>query len=217
MASGSLSTTQPQCVFDVGANIGDWTAEVRSTIPRAEVHSFELVPSTATSLQDRFAGDERVKVNTLGLLDSPGTVRVKHYPAFPAASSVNDFPHPLEHEWLEASVTTGDAYCRTHGVTHIDLLKIDAEGSDHLVLKGFSEMLKSVDVVQFEYGRAAIRNHFLLADFYDFFGEMGMRVGKLYPTGVDFREYDINRHEDFLGPNYVAVAAERHDLVRLLS
>jgi FkbM family methyltransferase len=210
--------TQPSVVFDVGANVGDWTAEALSATA-AQIHAFELVPHTAARLEARFARDARVTVNKIGMLDEPGIVRVKHYPAFSAASSVNDFPHPLDHEWIEAPATTGDTYGADKGIERIDFLKIDAEGSDHRVLQGFSAMLAQgvVDLVQFEYGRAAIRNHFLLADFYEFFEQFDMQIGKLYPRYVDFRAYNINRHEDFLGPNYVAVKRTRPDLVRLLS
>lgn len=111
----------------------------------------------------------------------------------------------------------GDDYCAEHSIDHIDLLKIDAEGTDHLVLKGFERLLeaRAVEAVQFEYGRANILNHFLLADFYQFLGAAGMVVGKLYPNYVDFRRYD-EVHEDFIGPNYVAVRDDRPDLVKLL-
>jgi FkbM family methyltransferase len=214
-----IATIKPTCIFDVGANVGDWTADARAAAPKASVHSFELVPETAAKLEARFAGDVQVTANALGLLDEPGTVRVKHYPAFPAVSSISDFPHPLRHEWIEALTTTGDEYCREHGITHVDLLKVDAEGSDHQVIRGFTSMLEqgAVDIVQFEYGRAAIRNHFLLADFYEFFNGVDMQIGKLYPTWVDFRAYDIHRHEDFLGPNFVAVKNSRDDLRMLLA
>ena len=62
----------------------------------------------------------------------------------------------------------GDDYADGHGITHIDFLKVDAEGADHLVLRGFERLLRAgrIDVVQFEYARFALTTHFLLADFY---------------------------------------------------
>ena len=41
-------------------------------------------------------------------------------------------------------------------------------------------------------------------------------VGKIFPSYVDFREYEL-KDEDFQGPNYLAVRAARADLIALLS
>jgi hypothetical protein len=71
--------------------------------------------------------------------------------------------------------------------------------------------------VQFEYGYASITSHFLLADFYRFFEERGFVLGKLFPDHVDFREYDLYKDENFLGPNFVAVSKKRSDVIALLS
>jgi FkbM family methyltransferase len=215
-----VGATRPAVVFDVGANIGDWTAEVRKAAPGAEVHSFELIPPTAAKLSERFKHDLSVYTVGSGLLDEPGTVEVTHYPGEPVLSGVAlaGAEHPFVHETLQVPVVRGDDYCDTHGIDRIDYLKIDAEGSDHLVLKGFERMLRAgaVGAVQFEYGRANAANHFLLADFYDLLVGAGMVVGKLYPTYVDFRDYDVT-HEDFIGPNFVAVQEDRSDLIRLLA
>jgi FkbM family methyltransferase len=217
-----IATCSPTVVFDVGANVGDWAAEVVRVAPDAQVHAFELVPATARQLSDRFRCNPRVTVVGSGLLDEPGTAQVRHYPSEPVLSGVvlkgvTDVPHPVAHEWLDVPVTRGDDYCAERGVDHIDLLKIDAEGSDHLVLKGFARMLEggSVGAVQFEYGRANALNRFLLADFYELLEAAGMRVGKLYPSYVDFRDYDV-LHEDFIGPNFVAVHRDRRDLLDAL-
>ena len=214
-----IAATRPDVVFDVGANIGDWTAEVRAAVPTARVHAFEIVPATAAQLARRFAADPAVTLVRAGLYDEPGRIRVRHYPDRPSLSGVElpeltGYLRTLERESLEVPVERGDDYCREHGITHVDFLKIDAEGSDHRVLRGFERMLRTgaIGMVQFEYGRASILNKFLLVDFYRLFTDAGMVVGKLYPNYVDFRDYDIERHEDFLGPNFIAVPRDRTDL-----
>lgn len=121
-------------------------------------------------------------------------------------------------ELRECSLTTGDFYCAKRGIDHIDLLKLDVEGAESTVLKGFSRMLEEARIaaVQFEYNFAAIRSHFLLSDFYDLFEPAGFVVGKIFPDAVEFRAYDIYRDEDFLGPNYLAVRRDRRDLIGAL-
>jgi FkbM family methyltransferase len=205
-------------VFDVGANVGDWTAEVLHAASEARVHSFELVPETAMRLSDRFRHNPRVTVVATGLSDEDATVPVKHYPGHTTVSGITDFPHPYDHEWLDAAVVRGDDYCAVHGIDHIDYLKIDAEGSDHRVLAGFEKMLKAgrIDAIQFEYGQANISARFLLADYHALLGDTGYVVGKLYPDHVEFRGYKL-ADEDFIGPNIVAVRSDRAELLALLN
>lgn len=209
----------PKCLFDVGAHVGDWTAIARVHAPKADIHVFEIMPSTATALSDRFGSDELITVNATGLLNDSGAVRVKHYPSRPTLTGVLDYPHDESYEWVDVHATTGDTYCSEHAIATIDLLKIDAEGADHLVLAGFERMFAdgAIDVVQFEYGQASITSHFLLADYYRFFEDRGFVLGKLFPHHVEFKHYDIGRDENFLGPNFVAVRRARSDVVRLLS
>jgi FkbM family methyltransferase len=183
------------------------------------VHAFELVPETAEMLSQRFVHDVKVHVNGVGLLDVMDEKMVKHYPSAPSSSSVAGFPHDIPFEEIPLPVTTGDHYCRECSLDHVDLLKVDAEGADHLVLRGFGDMFRErrIRTVQFEYGRAAIFSKFLLKDFYDFFSEHDMVVGKLFPGWVEFRPYDAWHDENFLGPNYVAVRTEDEETRALLS
>jgi FkbM family methyltransferase len=198
--------------FDVGANVGEWSRRVCAATPLARVHAFEIVPTTAEALQRRVA-DLPVTVNCIGLLDSSRVVRVTHYPQFTPTSTVFAYPkHPGPTMIVDCPTTTGDEYCRATGIDWIDFLKIDTEGADHLVIQGFNDMLSksAIRIIQFEYGRTAIGTHFLLADFHAMFEQYGYTVGRLYPSHVDFGEYEPE-HENFLGPNFVAL--RQHDRV----
>lgn len=77
----------------------------------------------------------------------------------------------------KAKVITGDQFCEQEKISHIDYLKIDAEGFDYEVLVGFKGMLSSgkVRALQFEHeGGRYIR------DFHDFLFPLGYRIGKIY-------------------------------------
>ena len=153
----------------------------------------------------------------VGLSDVAGTTRIRYYDALPALTTSTDYPHPLAFTELEAEVVTGDEYVARHSIEHIDLLKIDVEGMEEQVLKGFQRTLarKAIDVVQFEYGRVSIVNRFLLRDFCNFFRERGYVVGKIFPNYVDFRDYELE-DEDFMGPNFLACREERADYLQAL-
>lgn len=216
-----IAAKDAACVFDVGANVGDYTDEVLTRTNAREVHAFEIVPATAQRLEVRFAQTTRVRVNAFGLADEDGTVSVRYFPRFSVGSSISGYDHGLEDEqseWVECSIRRGDDYCREQRIELIDLLKIDAEGADLSVLRGFEEMLahQRIKVIQFEYGRANIVSGDLLSGFAELFERHGYLFGKVFPGSVELRPYS-HRLEDLRGPNYVAVAGSEDELIGRLS
>lgn len=215
-AAGAVKT-----VFDVGANRGDWSELASQSFAQAQVHAFEIVPETFRHLQQRFGGNGRVRINEIGLAEEEGTLDVYFSPDRDVlATCVAGFSesfHKYEPAKRAVPVTTGDLYCASHGVEKIDFLKVDVEGFEPQVLRGFGGMLErgKVDAIQFEYGYINIDTRFLLKDFYALLTQRNMTIGKIYPDYVDFRPY---RHvdEDFYGPNYLAVNSSRQDLLRIL-
>ena len=157
----------------------------------------------------------KLHAENVGMSDSEGTIRIRHFAALPALTTSTDYPHALPFTELEARVITGDSYAERQGLTHIDMLKIDVEGMEERVLNGFSKMFaqRAIDLVQFEYGRVNIINHFLLRDAYAFFRARGYVVGKIFPNYVDFRDYQLT-DEDFMGPNYLACREELTDYLK---
>ena len=206
------------CLFDVGANVGNWTRMALRLVPGAGVHAFELVPDTAAQLMRSLSGHSSVVVNALGLDRKDGEVQVRYFPTFSEGSSVTGTNVDLPFEWRTARVTTGDAYCAKCGIDRIDFVKLDVEGAEDRVLDGFAETLRAgrIGAVQFEYGVPNIDSHYLLADFHRRFAKLGYRIGKLFPNHVDFRPYDRTIDEDFRGPNYVAVRQDLRGLIASL-
>jgi FkbM family methyltransferase len=217
----TLAERGAHCILDVGANVGDWSIAAARLSPQARIEAFEIVPDTAEELRRHLAstGVTSVNVNALGLSDADGTVEVAHLPGFSQGSSAAVVQPAGEVQWRTCRVETGDRFCAEHGIDHVDFLKIDVEGLESRVLAGFDGMLSGgrIDAVQFEYGHLNASVRFLLGDFYDVFTGHGYAVGKIYPDGVEFRDYDAWRDENFKGPNYLAVRRELADLIRRLA
>ena len=213
----TVARFDPAVVLDVGANVGDWTLLARRHFPKAAIHSFEISPPTFATLSERCGGLANVTLHNFGVSDVAETISIRHYPDVPALTTSSNYPHPFEYREIPAETDTGDAFASRSALAHIDLLKIDVEGMEDRILRGFESMLsrRAIDLVQFEYGRVNILNHFLLRDFHAFFRERGYIVGKIYPDGVEFRDYQL-ADEDFLGPNYLACRSDRTDYLRAL-
>lgn len=197
--------------FDVGANHGDWAAAVLEANPNATIHCFEICPPTFQKLAARFSENQaharNVILNPFGLSDAPGEIKIKYCPDSDGLTTLFEVLHTQNVKILTGNVVRGKDYCADRHITSIDLLKMDVEGAEHLVLRGFDDVVtpENVPVVQFEYGLANIMTKFLLRDFYACLEGRGYRIGKLFPASVRFREYRF-QDEDFIGPNYIAAS-----------
>ena len=214
---GALGSEPMRTVLDVGANVGDWSLLAAAAFPGATIYALELVPSTAATMRERTASVTRIKPFDHGLADHTGTMTVRFNPKATAHTTFTEYPHGWDGERIEARVVRGDEFLATQGLREVDLLKVDVEGAEHLVLRGFEGALsvRRIRFIQFEYGRVNILTRFLLTDFYEVFARFGYVVGKIYPDHVEFRDYQLG-DEDFLGPNYLACRADEPFIPRLL-
>lgn len=207
-------------VFDVGANVGEWTRTAKRWMPGAQIHCFEIVPDTFAILRCSTGSLSGVRLNPLGLGAAEGEVRVELCEGDSSRASVVALPEASGHrQVVTGRIIPGDEYCRRAGIERVHMLKIDTEGYDFDVLRGFADMLSagSIDVVQFEYGLWSIWTKHSLADHYEMLSGHGYRLGKIFPRGVEFRDYVASIDEDLRGPNYLAVRADRDELLDLLA
>ena len=111
----------------------------------------------------------------------------------------------------------GDNYCKNKNINFIDFLKIDTEGSEHFVLKGFNQMIDKgkIRLIQFEYGYANGDAKFLMKDFFNFFSEKDYIVAKLRKK-INFKEWDYSFNDFKSGPNYLAIKKDDIELKTLL-
>jgi FkbM family methyltransferase len=214
-----LSSSDMRIALDVGANVGDWSVEALRAWPNCEVHGFEVAPKTFQELSERIRhlpASKRMVLNDLGCSDADGSQTMYYFPDHPDLTC--DLPrHTHESIKFDAKMVTLDRYCRDKNIGQVDFLKMDVEGAEYRVLKGFSEHLRSkrVDCIQFEYGAFSTQTRFLLGDYYSMLSD-DFWIGKIYPGYVDFRDYDWTM-EDFRFSNYCCVSKAKPALKKLLA
>ncbi len=216
-----ISVLNPKTIFDVGANVGDYAEMARRTCAEAKIYSLEPVQSTfeilERSLKERKI--ENVHAIKKRLFKENKTIKINIYPGHEHASI-----HDLEGVSYSSvgqnaiEVVKGDSLMEESQLNSIDLLKLDIEGAEMDALIGFEKAFreKKIRAIQFEYGYINITSKILLCDYYDFFKAFGYKIGKIYPKSVEFREYAF-KHEDFIGPNFIAIHESDHELKGLLS
>ncbi len=196
-------------IFDVGANIGDWTKRAMAKFPEAEFHCFELSAQTFRTLEENLRSN-RCHLNNFGLAEKNGEVS---YLDYGNDSELNTLLPDMTYHGKDkpatpsmALIRTGEDYCKELEITSIDFLKIDVEGAERLVLEGFTKLLgsKAIRCVQFEYGFTSGDVHFLMKDFFKLFESHGYLVGKIWKSGVDFRPFTYELNQFRSGPNFFA-------------
>lgn len=216
-----LADMQPQCAFDVGAHTGDWSRALARLYPQCRIHAFEIVPSTYNQLLKSISGWPTISANNYGLSDQPGEVEIYYSDTEMSTATAHPISGMKQHDefyskHLPGIVKTASDYITEQQIKVIDFVKIDVEGMDFQVLKGFGDQLNRVRVIQFEYGIFNIASRALLYDFYRYLDAGGFVLGKIYPRFVEFFEYHFDR-ENFLGNNYLAVRRDETELLKSLS
>lgn len=193
--------------FDVGANIGDYCANIlRASEKCANVHLFDLDSELNVKLAERFQSSN-VRVNNFGLSNQNKHLTFSHFPDYPSVNSLLDveFTH-LTKAIGRGWVRTGDSYCAEVGIQRINFLKIDVEGWERFTLEGFNQMLSwnLIDVITWEYGYTTAESHWTTRDFYNYFQEKGYICGVIRKWGVDFKPWDYDLNDYTSGPNFFA-------------
>lgn len=131
---------EARVLFDVGANVGQTSRHLLRYFPGAEIHAFELAGATAAELARNLAAYPSVHVHHLALSAQPGRARCRLH----SCSEVNSLVFTTSEAGPgteEVEISTVDVFCAAQGISRIDALKIDAQGSDLDVLRGAEAML----------------------------------------------------------------------------
>jgi FkbM family methyltransferase len=165
--------TRPAPVlFDVGANVGDYSAMLVTSFPLAKVYSFEPHPITFPALyrsrqeNHMFCYNKALgsSIGKLPLFDTANSDGSQH------ATLTEAVIGEIHHQQLVSHVVevdTLDNFAAEHNIEYIDFIKIDTEGSELAVLKGGSDLLarKRIGVIQFEFNEMNVYSRSFLNDF----------------------------------------------------
>lgn len=205
-------------VFDVGANVGDYSLTLKNFLPTADIYAFEPAASVFQQLTANIAAaraDGKIKPRNFGFSDSERTVEFYSYTVEGHEASVlSSIDQRLPTQVLDVQtqcseqveVRTIDRFCETEGIRRIDFLKIDVEGHELSVLRGAERMLTSggISMIQFEFGPANIYSR---TYFYDFWSLLSgaYDIYRIVPKGLAPINYYGEHNEVFLTTNYLAL------------
>lgn len=214
-----LAGFQPKCLLDVGANRGEWTKLAASFLPDAKIYAFEIVPSTFEMMSRELKDRHNTTCLNYGLSDEDSfiTIRLGEDSTMATACQIAAMRQHDEYytNAVEGRIRRAENVMAEYSLKAVDFVKIDTEGMDLKVIRGFGERLIDVRAVQFEYGIFNIASHDLLADYWQHLEKYGFKVGKIYPNAVLFMDYHFEL-ENFYGSNYIAIKRDNYELMQAL-
>jgi FkbM family methyltransferase len=152
-------------VLDVGFNTGDFTAEILSRSPEAQVFAFDPARAAERAFKARFGSNPRVSFVASALSDQPGQFEFHDYDNM-CSSLARRSDAGAEASTYKVNVETLCGWFERSGLDRIDFLKIDAEGFDANVIAGALPLLKAgkIGVIMFEYANGWINNKRFLGE-----------------------------------------------------
>lgn len=132
--------------FDVGANIGVYSL-LMSEAESAEVHAFEPHPATCATLRRMLDsnGRQNVKVWQIALSDASGELQFTNDDCSPVNQALELLPDSAR-ESIRVPCETGADFCARQKLVP-EIMKIDTEGFEPRVLRGFADVLHRTKLV----------------------------------------------------------------------
>lgn len=204
----SLMKYKPLIFVDIGANKGEYTKFMIKKCPDLECHLFEpsnLNFEILTKAFYKFSGRVFINKKALSKENSNSTL----YADSSGSGLASLTKRRLDHFNMQMNIEEQIQILRFEDYWKkkdclIDYVKIDVEGHELDVLKGFGKIIHNVKLVQFEFGGCNIDTRTYFQDFWYFFKEKKFKIYRITPRGLTpIKKYSENI-ESFLTTNYVA-------------
>ena len=183
-------------VFEVGAADGRDCLRYSELFPIAQIFAFEPVPESFSKIIEKSAQCPRLHAHNIALSNEPGIAEF-HLSNWIDASSLlkpkatgSTFDvYQASKRSIKVSVDTIDNICARERLSHIDLLKMDAQGAELKILSGATKMLEggAIDLIFTEV-------HFL--DSYEGSARFDQIMSLLVRHGFHFHNfYGLNQNQ----------------------
>lgn len=143
------------CIVDVGANVGEWTASMLEFCSPRRTYCIEPDPSLAAGLSRRFSDRPKIIISQTAVGAEPGSVEftlmkdsVLNSVRRPTGNMAANYLETGIKETIQVAVRPLDAIIPAEA--RVRILKIDVQGFEREVIAGAKETLKRTDYVILE-------------------------------------------------------------------
>jgi len=154
-------------IFDVGCR-----SDTIFTSFGGEVHYFEPVKEFIDNLTKQPNNNKQSYFNNFGLGNENN--EIFYYPIYQSFyDRINSCNISGDKDKVLLQIRKAKDYMLENNINNIDFLKIDTEGYEFNVLKGFEDKIKNIKIIQFEYGGTFIDNNTKLIDVINYLKDNG--------------------------------------------
>lgn len=221
--SNYLSST-PKVIFDVGANIGEWSLCCSQLSLQSNIYAFEPTPHIFRILKlntfnkniacfNYAISKDNSKCTFYLYNDSFQTDFSELNSIYERAILKNQFN--LSPKSIEIKTNSLDSFCFERNIDQIDFVKIDTEGNEYNILLGAKKLLTngSIKVVQFEYGGTYLDANAYLKDCFFYLKNLHYKIYRILPNGLlEIAEWD-DKLENYAYSNYIAIQKDQISLI----
>jgi FkbM family methyltransferase len=197
-------------IFDVGANVGQYSIRISELFPLADIYAFEPNPMTFKSLLKKTLHLKNIKTYCFGIGKEASTSNIYSYKTDPEsehASVLKSIITELHNSDMVVEypieIISLDSFCESKKISTIDFLKIDTEGYELEVLKGAAHLIsnKGIEVIQFEFNEMNVFSRVFLNDFYSVLPNYKfyrLDTAKLIPLGSYNSVNEIFKYQNII-------------------
>jgi FkbM family methyltransferase len=201
--------------FDVGANLGDWSAELLSAMDDTEllVYPFEPAPAQYAHISSRLKTEiaaGRVIPQKLALAAEPGTTSFLVTGDDSGNNAIATKDAVVSGQSIVVELDTVDNFCARHALGSVTFIKVDTEGNDYNVIAGASQMLTtgSIGVLQFEYNWRWVAFGHMLREVFQAIEGQGYAVAQITQEGLEVHAHWHPELERFFETNFALIRAD---------
>lgn len=199
-------------VFDVGANIGDWSKCILAYKPNVHIYAFEPIPAIYEHYKKNLPLVDHIRAYNAALSNYDGQAQFCYYPDAHSMSTLYlREVVKLKHQKITVDTIKLDTFCENNNIDRIDFLKIDTEGAEFDVVQGAQRMLNEqrISYIQFEYGGTYPDAKITLQEVIRFLSSLNYILFKILPDGLVHIARWESYIEDFQYANFCAIASNQ--------
>ena len=168
-------------VLDIGANIGEFSKEIREILEKTKIYSFEPIKDCFDKLNETMRGDENFQSFNFGLGECDCVIQINKNEYRPSSSikqmsnnHIISFPHTKNSIKENIIIKKLDDFINKLEITENILTKIDVQGYEREVISGGLETIKKSKVLIIENSFVELyKDQFLFDKIYSKLKEIG--------------------------------------------